>query len=437
MKQTILKEVPMKTTKLRLTVIIMFCALLLSSLVGCAANPTDNSVGGSGSSGTVTTGSNETNQAVTESPQDVLESFIQIADAGDHSNAYAMLGDILSEFTSDELMAKANSLISNKNFDAAYVILSLTDTQEAKSLLESFTLLVKKEFDIGNSGYLIHTYNDNGKILKTQFASENDLMTVVDYIDYTYDGKGYLIKKQDHCNECDYTYTYDTKGRLIEERSVFQNDICLITYEYNDNNNVVKQTVSYNNLRSKKVITEYQYNKNNDVVKVTETTLMTPATIEGVLYKDYTMDVKVSINEYDSKGNLIKTTDSLNNYLTDSSWNVTEDLGKPYADNIFTYEYNSKGQLVKKDYTDGVGYPVTYEYDGSGRLITRKSANEKVEYTYNEAGLLVLESHVSDQVTQSFVYTYDCYGNLLKKESKHNNKTSIAEDITYTYFYNL
>ena len=131
----------MKTRKLRLTAIILFCVLLLGALVGCAANPTDNSVGGSGSSGTVTTGSNETNQVVTESPQDVLESFIQIADAGDHSTAYAMLGDILSEFTSDELMAKANSLVKKLLFLA---VEELVQKQQLNLPKKAVTLLLWK-----------------------------------------------------------------------------------------------------------------------------------------------------------------------------------------------------------------------------------------------------------------------------------------------------
>lgn len=75
------------------------------------------------------------------------------------------------------------------------------------------------------------------------------------------------------------------------------------------------------------------------------------------------------------------------------------------------FKYNEKGQLIEKKESGASNGIITYEYDKDGHIISETDTNaygsEKIEYSYNELGLL--------ENTETKKYEYDEKGNLIKE----------------------
>lgn len=121
--------------------------------------------------------------------------------------------------------------------------------------------------------------------------------------------------------------TYDDKGNLIKkERVTALSGTDVTEYEYDDENNVIKET---------------EYNIKNDEIKDKK--------VFNITY------------EKDSNNNIIKKVST----NSDSGYVMT-----------YTYEYDSENRVVKENQTSPKNsYNITYEYDNYGNIKTKSTVN--------------------------------------------------------------
>lgn len=122
--------------------------------------------------------------------------------------------------------------------------------------------------------------------------------------------------------------TYDNKGNLIKkerETTIYGTDV--IEYEYNDENNIIKET---------------EYTIKNDEIKEKK--------IFNITY------------EKDSNNNILKKIST----NSDSGYVIT-----------YTYEYDKEKRIIKENQTSQKSsYNITYEYDNYGNIKTKKTENK-------------------------------------------------------------
>ena len=147
-------------------------------------------------------------------------------------------------------------------------------------------------------------------------------------------------------------YEYDSDNTLVKEK--YKYSTYTYNYEKNENGQVIKKIDICTDIfgeKSTQSETTYEYNEDNQVVKETEIDFE---------YK-YT---KVTTYKYNKKGQVISTTTRSSNITTNC-----------------TYEYNEKGQIIAK--TIEVANEIdkyTYEYDERGNEIKKFENGEMKEY---------------------------------------------------------
>ncbi len=173
---------------------------------------------------------------------------------------------------------------------------------------------------------------------------------------------------------------------------------------------------------------------------------------EYVLYKDtYTKTGNYTIYDYNEKGHVVKRTTYYQNgetlettythtYNDDGSYSVfIEGIGKKIE------EYDSKGRLVKET-NDPSLYPVTttYIYDDFDRVIESKTVAEKQNHvrawhknTYDENGnLLKDEMFLTDGSSGGwYEYDYDENGNEIQKYEFYPDGKEGDKYATYVWEY--
>lgn len=168
------------------------------------------------------------------------------------------------------------------------------------------------------------------------------------------------------------TYTYNALNQLVAERSPGGS----ITYTYDANGNLVKQSGSKN--------VDYSYDKENHLLR---------ATIQqgnSVTIESYT---------YDYAGNRLSKTvneSSTTYYVNDTSGSLTQVVAEIDKDGKETASYIRGDELLSMERDGRIWYYI-YEGHGNTRLLT------------NAAG------------TVTDCYAYDACGNLLRKEGDTEN----------------
>lgn len=169
------------------------------------------------------------------------------------------------------------------------------------------------------------------------------------------------------------TYTYNALNQLVAEASPEEN----ISYTYDDNGNLVKQTGS-------KTV-DYTYDRENHLTKAT-IQQGNSVTIESYTYDYAGNRLSKIINESD-----------ITYYVNDTSADLTMVVAETDKDGKEKAYYTRGDELLSMERNGEVCY---YLYDGHGSVRTLT----------NEAG------RVTDR------YSYDAYGNLLKKEGGTENE---------------
>lgn len=163
----------------------------------------------------------------------------------------------------------------------------------------------------------------------------------------------------------DTTYVYNENGTIAEKRTVFLGEVRVNKYVYNDNKNVISETMSENGIEGTSL--SYEYDEYNNPVKV----------------------------HHILNGNIVYTDEY--QYTYDENGRITYKIWKNRFNEeiIFKtwFEYDEHGNLtLEKEFREGADVP-TYEkyyYDENNRLIRN-------------------ESYIDDKLLSENIFEYEFY----------------------------
>ena len=287
-------------------------------------------------------------------------------------------------------------------------------------------------------------------------------------IDYDERGLEKRIQKGDVNNILIIENEYDGLGRKIKVTEEFENQKRIITYEYDNNENVVKETdgegysKQYKYSERNKVETqidslgnktEYEYDRDDNVIRMTdaegETVIYTyngfkrliTAELPAVPGNSESVNVEIT---YDNRGNVL----TLKNYdgkLTTWKYDsrnrkLSEAISGDNAESIHnSWTYDKVGNVLKETIGDSVTENI---YDNLNRIVKRYFPDgQKEEYTYDDIsrvikkedsiGISTFEFNSLNKITKSIdglnnviMHYYDVFGNEVKTVYENNTNGS-------------
>lgn len=333
---------------------------------------------------------------------------------------------------------------------------------------------VKSSLENEKAQYVQYVYDEQGNKVRRFTGMTGPLTVTVAAVEnakddagkdtFTYGGKTYAVlvtgkKKSDTIRET--KYVYDTKNRLVsytdpEGRTETYTYDCNsnLTKTVDKNGNTLKNTYDNKNRLTertakekktgKETIHTYSYNAYGDVA-VQDDTQFVYGDVSGQVTKETTKLTKnkdvVKNYTYDSKGN--KSTFSVKagedtklslSYEYDGSSRLIS-VKDSEGNQAVSYAYDTEGSLSERQAANGL--KTTYGYDYQNRLTsmtneTGKGVVSKYSSTYLKNGQKAEEvSTVMDKKGKSTkktaAYTYDMLGRITRE-----TKTG-REDISYTY----
>ena len=333
---------------------------------------------------------------------------------------------------------------------------------------------VKSSLENEKAQYVQYVYDEQGNKVRRFTGMTGPLTVTVAAVEnakddagkdtFTYGGKTYAVlvtgkKKSDTIRET--KYVYDTKNRLVsytdpEGRTETYTYDCNsnLTKTVDKNGNTLKNTYDNKNRLTERTAKEkktgketvhtYRYNAYGDVA-VQDDTRFVYGDVSGQVTKETTKLTKnkdvVKNYTYDSKGN--KSTFSVKagedtklslSYEYDGSSRLIS-VKDSEGNRAVSYAYDTEGSLSERQAANGL--KTTYGYDYQNRLTsmtneTGKGVVSKYSSTYLKNGQKAEEvSTVMDKngksTKKTAAYTYDMLGRITKE-----TKTG-REDISYTY----
>ena len=274
---------------------------------------------------------------------------------------------------------------------------------------------VKSSLENEKAQYVQYVYDEQGNKVRQFTGMTGPLTVTVAAVEnakddagkdtFTYGGKTYAVlvtgkKKSDTIRET--KYVYDTKNRLV---SYTDPEGRTETYTYDCNSNLTK-TVDKNGNTLKNT-----YDNKN---RLTERTAKEKKTGKETVHT----------YRYNAYGDVAVQDDSQFVY-GDVSGQVTKETTKltKNKDVVKNYTYDSKGN--KSTFSVKAGedtkLSLSYEYDGSSRLISVKDSEGKqaVSYAYDMLGRITRETKTG---REDISYTYDANNN--RKQMTIGNKTT-------------
>ena len=333
---------------------------------------------------------------------------------------------------------------------------------------------VKSSLENEKAQYVQYVYDEQGNKVRRFTGMTGPLTVTVAAVEnakddagkdtFTYGGKTYAVlvtgkKKSDTIRET--KYVYDTKNRLVsytdpEGRTETYTYDCNsnLTKTVDKNGNTLKNTYDNQNRLTERTAKEkktgketvhtYRYNAYGDVA-VQDDTQFVYGDVSGQVTKETTKLTKnkdvVKNYTYDSKGN--KSTFSVKagedtklslSYEYDGSSRLIS-VKDSEGNQAVSYAYDTEGSLSERQAANGL--KTTYGYDYQNRLTsmtneTGKGVVSKYSSTYLKNGQKAEEvSTVMDKngksTKKTAAYTYDMLGRITRE-----TKTG-REDISYTY----
>ena len=199
------------------------------------------------------------------------------------------------------------------------------------------------------------------------------------------------------------------KEFYLAKKTIHNSDSSITEYEYDEQGNQIKMTVSYESYGNSHdtSLSQYEYDNAGNVLR--ESTSYTSKWTGGD-NKNYNENVSDLTAEYkyDSAGNLL---------LKNTSYSSNSDYAQ--NDEGYSYENHSKTDMTEEE---------EYEYDSSGNLLRKiYTANVESEaYTVNDG-----ESDNpswDESITQEYTYVYDDVGRKLKETENYTKRTVYKPD---------
>ncbi|MBX3180318.1 MAG: PKD domain-containing protein [Candidatus Hydrogenedentes bacterium] len=282
----------------------------------------------------------------------------------------------------------------------------------------------------GTDNPIEHTYDDLGRLATTSYSNGSSVASVgmkydvkgrtteiTDWLDpnhglrITYDVLGRVAQIRDPYG-AQMRYTYDSMGRVANLNDYFGNDIAyryeqihgkvsrieapggkVWTFEYNGEGDLKASTAPNG------MTTSYTYDDNKRVIEIRHTS--GAALVErfqyiynaaGELLEESRLDGSGWVYDYDVRQRLTEATrrgaggsfvatyrytyDPANNLLT----RVVSNVNGVLESQSFTYDEDNKLATV----TSNGGTPVSYIYDGWGRVVSKTDGTHYAHYTYTE-----------------------------------------------------
>ncbi len=269
-------------------------------------------------------------------------------------------------------------------------------------------------------------YDGKGNIIEEGYPVNNE------YVEYIYDGDDVLRTVATYdadgnfCSEI--SYEYDENGNMISFVNIGATDPSVISigeYTYDEQGRLIKEHIS---LISDEVdyINEHAYDDENNLISYKEI-----YNGEVTLWEGYEFDergMKTADFEYDKNGELVskstfaydeKTNNILQNIIYDAAGNMTD-----YSE----YAYDEEGRLISS---------IFCSYDLNGNVLWDSSSS----YVYNEMGDVVFENHtsVTDGTSSDNTYEYDYNenGDKISMKTYLDGEFTVAYKYSYDYFGNM
>lgn len=288
--------------------------------------------------------------------------------------------DITYEYDNNDNKTKIGNV--SKTYDNLNRLLTNTENNQTVTYTYDDTLKTKTITD------------PKGNIIVEEYDKANRLVKVTngdDITEYVYNLDGSMQKQINSRTKTIYEYYPDKKLKLLTTKDV--NDILIEEnyYEYDNNNNIIKdnsKVFTYDALNRIKTSnnTEYTYDVSGNI--------LTKSLITGNV-------IKVTGYSYNAKNQLLATT-------TLEDLNVT-------SESSFTYDDNGN-QLTETTN----GNTVTNTYNARNELIEVNDGQTVAEYVYNAEGKRVKK--IADNITTNFVYDGD---NVILELDDQNNELAV------------
>ena len=304
---------------------------------------------------------------------DINNNLIKTIDAAGHENTY--------EYNNTNNLIKENkytntedSVTTSYNYDKTGRLTEVTDPLDGITKTSYDNIGNVTTVTDANGGTTTYTYD---KMCRP--VSETNAIGVTKTNEYNATG---LLTESTNGRNQKTKYTYDAIGRITSK----EDETGRITYEYDKNGNVLKETEEkkQNTTGNMQVVSD----KNVKVIK-------------------RTFDSRNRVTSYtDANGKTIRYGyDELGNILT---------IAYPGGETI-RYTYYASGQIATV--TDSKGRVTYYKYDKTGNLTDTERPNGTKEHCeYNELGLLTSKKDIktaTGEVINEYHYKYDVRGNIV------------------------
>ena len=223
---------------------------------------------------------------------------------------------------------------------------------------------------------------------------------------FAYDNKGHCIEETNFSQNLREDMRYDTRGRLFEQKTIGEDGVHTLLYQYDCNDDLIQKTDIYNNT--------YSYTYDPLSHKVTST--HSPA----ALGSDGQSIPIATFSTYDPWGREISQTDA-NGNITSFRYNAYDgpiEIVYPNGSKK-TYRYTKSGK--KASYTDRDGLTTHYTHDVLDRMTSKSYGKNlgKENFLYDSFNLLE-ESGLEGNITH---YLYDGSGRKIWEEKCGRVKT--------------
>jgi len=263
-----------------------------------------------------------------------------------------------------------------------------------------------------------------------------------DVTEYTYDDKGNIATKTEHCGtdmEVVTSATYDIYGNMLSSQSTGRGVIPIISHnEYDASGRFVTKT--YKNPAS--AVNTFAYDIWGNVTEESDATepdniLTTRHTYDGWGRKTSTTEADGTLTEWETGwGRKLK----FKYYVSESSpvrpwvniWydecsreTFVQSVGEKNVDVTKETAYDSRGNISKTERRTGeLATTEEFTYDGHGRVLTSVSSTGMIkEYEYGN------RSVVCTVAGRGYTKTYDAWGNIV-------SSTDPVSEVTYKYYSN-